>query len=87
MLAKAAAALLALLMGGCILTVRDNVPTDNGQTAIIVAQSRRIQLIGQIEQLERVLRRPLTIEARAAIQSNINRLRFEIERLNLIITD
>lgn len=76
--------LLALLAAGCNLTVRDGVQ-DNSQTAIIAAQTRRTQLISEVEQLERLLRRTVAIEARATIQSNINRARFEIERLNAII--
>lgn len=79
-----AAALLALLVGGCNLTVRDTVQTDN-QLAVIAAQTRRAQLIAEIEQLERLLRRTVTIDGRAVIQSNINRLRFEVEQLNAII--
>lgn len=79
------ALLLALLLAGCNVTVRDELQSDNQQGVIIAAQTRRAQLISEIEQLERVLRRTVAIDARAAIQSNINRLRFEIERLNAII--
>lgn len=76
---------LALLAGGCNLTVRDGVQTENPQTAILVAQTRRAQLLTEIEQLERLLRRTATIDGRAIVQSHINRLRFELEQLNAII--
>lgn len=81
---KAIALALALLATGCNITVRDEVP-ENPRTAIIVAQTRRAQLISEVEQLERLLRRTVAIDARAVVQSNINRLRFEIDQLNAMI--
>lgn len=82
---KAIALALALLATGCNITVRDEVLTENPRTAIIVAQTRRAQLISEVEQLERLLRRTVAIDARAVVQSNINRLRFEIDQLNAMI--
>ena len=76
---------LALLTAGCNVTWRDNWQVDTRQTAIIAAQTRRTQLITEIEVLERALRRTVAIDSRAVIQSNINRLRYEVEQLNAVI--
>lgn len=75
---------LALLAGACNLTVREG-PAENPQTAVLVAQTRRAHLLREIELLERLLRRTVAIDTRTIIQSDINRMRFEIERLNAVI--
>lgn len=77
--------LLALLTASCNVTLRDEWPIENRQTAIIAAQTRRVQLITEIEVLERLLRRTVAVDSRAVIQSQINRMRFEIEQLNAVI--
>jgi hypothetical protein len=78
---------LALVAAGCNVTVREDWQTVNRQTEIIAAQTRRAQMMVELEQLERLLRRTVAIEARAVIQSSINRLRFELEQLNVVIVN
>jgi 5,10-methylene-tetrahydrofolate dehydrogenase/methenyl tetrahydrofolate cyclohydrolase len=82
---KFAVLVLALLVGGCNVTVREDWQIVNRQTEIIAAQTRRAQLIVEQERLERLLRRTVVIDDRAVIQSQINRARFEVEQLNSII--
>lgn len=77
--------LLALLIGGCNVTWRDNWAVDTRYAAVLAAQTRRTQLLIEVERFERMLRRTVAIETRALIQSQINRARFEIEQLNAII--
>lgn len=74
------------MLAACNLTVRDTALPDPA-TVVLAAQTRRAQLIVEQEQLERLLRRTVAIDARAVIQSSINRHRFEIEQLNKLINE
>lgn len=77
--------LIALLVGGCNVVWRDTWAVDSRYAALLAAQTRRSELIKEVELLERLLRRTVAIDNRAMLQSAINRKRFEIEQLNAII--
>lgn len=83
---RAALILVAMLIAGCNVTVRDEywAPASR-QTEIITAQTRRAQVLEELERLQRLQRRTVNIDDRAVIQSQINRARFELEQLNAII--
>lgn len=85
LLNKAALLSVALLTGGCNVIVRDQWQTDARYTAVIVAQTRRAQLLVEIERLEKLLRRTTAVDMRAVLHSQLNRARYEIDQLNVII--
>lgn len=77
---------ISIVLAGCNVTVRDEyLVAASPRIEVLAAQTRRVQILTELEVLERQHRRTLRIEDRAVIQSQINRLRFELEELNAII--
>jgi len=88
--------LLALTLGGCgllrdIEPVRletEPAPAPEQQLSIGDAETleiRRAQIIRQIEQLQRILRRTWNVNERAVLAGELNRQQIELQQINLML--
>ena len=79
---------LCFVLAGCELTARERLyETDLVVTTRIIAKTRRLEVIAEIERLQVVLRRTRIIDNRVALLAAINAYQVELGRLNLIIGD
>ena len=75
---------LSFLLVGCDLTVRDRTDLLTVDT-IIIARTRRAQIIAEIARINHVLRFTRTAENRIVLEQALNDRQVELERLNVIV--
>jgi len=73
---------IALALGGCDLTVRDTWRPVTPAADVASLRMRRVQVLTELERLERIQRRQVIIENRVAVGVQITRLNDELALIN-----